>query len=281
MMVTGRPLAARTRPLLLTAMGLGVACVIASPYFAMLMTAVKPDREVGSIPPVLLPETWALANFINVFDAVPLAQWLWSTFIVAIGTTVLVMIVAIPAGYYTARVAFRGRRLYLYAILMTQLFSPAVLVIGLYRQFLELGLIDNLLAVILADAAFTMAFAIWILRGFFSTIPREIEEAAWMDGCSRFQSLTKIVLPLSRPALATAAIFTFIAAWNEFVVALTIISSRDKTLLTVGLQAFIGRYAIDWQWLFASAMIAIVPVLILFLLIQRHLVSGLTAGAAK
>jgi multiple sugar transport system permease protein len=126
-----------------------------------------------------------------------------------------------------------------------------------------------------------MAFSIWILSSFFSSIPKEIEEAAWIDGCSRLSTLTRIVLPLSLPGLTTAFIFTFIAAWNEFVIALTLTSSPDQEPLTVGLTALIGFYQVQWQYLFAGSLIAIVPVVILFAMIEKWLVGGLTAGSVK
>lgn len=262
-------------------LGLLVAAVAASPYFVMLMTALMPSDEVASIPPQAFPQHWQFSNFLTVFEAAPLADYIRSTLIVAVGSMFLVMAVAVPAAYYSARFRFRGRRAYLYTVLLTQLFAPALMVIGLYREFVALGLVDNYLALILTDAAFTQAFSVWMLRGFFGSIPRDLEEAAWIDGCSRMQALRRVTLPLALPGLVTAAIFTFIAGWNEFVVALTIISSENKKVLTVGLETFVGRQQVQWQYLFAGSIIAIVPVLILFSLIERHLVSGLTAGSVK
>jgi len=161
------------------------------------------------------------------------------------------------------------------------MFSPTALVVGLYRQFFELGLVDTYAALILTNAAFNLAFAIWILRAFFASIPREIEEAAAVDGCGRLRTLLQVVLPLSRPALVTAVIFAFIAAWNEYIVALTLMPDPTRKPLTVGITSYVTAYVQHWNLLFAAAVIAILPVVILFATIERHLVGGLTAGSVK
>ncbi|MFM6842125.1 MAG: carbohydrate ABC transporter permease, partial [Candidatus Planktophila sp.] len=153
--------------------------------------------------------------------------------------------------------------------------------VGIFREIVAFKLVDTYLALILVYSAFNMAFSIWILSSFFASIPKEVEEAAWIDGCSRFTTLTKIVLPLALPGLVTAFIFTFIAAWNEFVIALTLTSSPEHEPLTVGLTALIGQYQVQWNYLFAGSLIAIVPVVILFALIEKWLVGGLTAGSVK
>ena len=138
------------------------------------------------------------------------------------------MLAATPASYYVARHRFPGRSAFLFVVLVTQMFSPTALVVGLYREFFELGLVNTYAALILTNAAFNLAFAIWILRAFFASIPREIEEAAAVDGCGRIRTLLQVVLPLSLPGLVTAVVFAFIAAWNEYIVALTLMSDPDQ-----------------------------------------------------
>ena len=172
--------------------------------------------------------------------------------------------VAVPAAYFTARFQFRGRTAFLFLVLVTQMFSPTSLVVGIYREFFELNLVNTYLALILTNAAFNLAFAIWILHGFFASIPREIEEAAELDGCGRFGTLWRVMLPLTLPGLVTATIFTFIAAWNEYVVALTLMQDDAKKPLTVGINSYVTGYEQHWDQLFAASIIAIVPVVILF-----------------
>ena len=179
------------------------------------------------------------------------------------------------------RLKFIGKSLYTYIIIITQMFSPIVLLVGLYREIQWFGLMDSILGLILINTAFSQAFAVWILYGYFSTIPYELEQSAWIDGCTRWQALWKIVFPIAVPGIVTAVIFVFIQAWNEFVVALTLISTETNKPLTVGIHAFFGKYDVQWQYLFATSLVATIPVVILFLSIERYLVSGLTAGSVK
>ena len=200
---------------------------------------------------------------------------------VAGGATVLVLLVAIPAAYYSARRKFKGRTVFLLLVLVTQMFQPTALVVGIYGQFNQLGMIDDPAALILVNAGFNMAFAIWILNAYFGAIPKELEEAALVDGNTRLGAMFRVIIPLALPGIVTALIFTFISAWNEFIVALTLTSTPSKEPLTVGLNNFIGAYSVDWQHLFAGSVIATIPVIILFALIERKVVSGLTAGSVK
>ena len=204
-----------------------------------------------------------------------------ASLVIALVSTALALAAAIPAAYWTARQRFRGRSAFLFLVLVTQMFSPTALVVGLYREFFELDLVNTYTALILTNAAFNLAFAVWILRAFFASIPRDIEEAAEVDGCGRVGTLVRIVLPLSLPALVTAAIFAFIAAWNEYIVALTLMTDPARKPLTVGITSYVTAYVQHWNLMFAASVIAIVPVVILFALIERYLVGGLTAGSVK
>jgi multiple sugar transport system permease protein len=187
----------------------------------------------------------------------------------------------VPAAYYLARFRFRTRNLVMLLVLSTQMFAPTSMVIGIYREMVALGLVNTYLALILVNAGFYLAFSVWILSGFFASIPYEVEEAAMIDGCSKVSVLWRITLPLSLPGLITATIFTFITAWNEFVVALTLTSSIEIRPLTVGITGFIGLYEVQWHYVFATSLIAIVPVVFLFIAIEKWLISGLTAGSIK
>jgi multiple sugar transport system permease protein len=269
------------RSSLLSAAGALIATFFLFPYLVMLFTALKRDDELVTIPPRLLPQNWTPANFLDVWDAAPIAQHLKVTLIVASASTALTVVAAAPAAYYTARNEFRGRRLYMNLVLITQMFSPIALLIGLYREFLQIGLVDSYWALVLTNAAFNLAFTIWILNAYFKNIPAELEQAAWMDGCTRRQALTRIVLPLAAPGLVTAVIFCFIAAWNEYVIALTLINTPENQPLTLGVTSFIGLNETEWQYLFAASLIAVVPVVVLFGLIERYLIAGLTAGSIK
>ena len=269
------------RRVLLAGAGQLLALALLSPYLVMLLTALKPVGELRTTPPRLLPVAWQPGNFLDVLRDPAFQGWLTVSLVVALTSTALVLVAAVPAAYYTARHSFRGRAAFLFLVLVTQMFAPTALVVGLYRQFFELGLINTYTALILTNAAFNLAFAVWILRAFFASIPREIEEAAAVDGCSRLRTLVGIVLPLSRPGIVTAAVFAFIAAWNEYIVALTLMTDAEMRPLTVGITSYVTAYVQHWNLLFAASVIAIVPVVVLFALIEPYLVGGLTAGSVK
>ena len=195
-------------------------------------------------------------------------SWLTVSLVVAVASTLLVLVAAVPAAYHTARHRFPGRAAFLFLVLVTQMFAPTALVVGLYREFFELGLINTYTALIAVNAAFNLAFAIWILRAFFASIPREIEEAAAVDGCGRAATLLRVVLPVAAPGIVTAGIFAFIAAWNEYIVALTLMTDASMRPLTVGITSYVTAYVQHWDLLFAASVIAIVPVVVLFALIE-------------
>ncbi|WP_191564572.1 carbohydrate ABC transporter permease [Janibacter melonis] len=269
------------RRLPLTLAGAAVAIVFLLPYVVMVLDSLRTSRDVKTTPPSFLPRVWQWDTYAQVLGDERFRAWLQTSLVVAIGSTVLVVLVAVPAAYMTARYRFRGRMIFLVVILVTQMFSPTALVVGLYRQFFELNMVNTYGALILTNAGFNLAFAVWILHGFFSSIPTEVEEAALLDGATRMQVLWRVMLPLTRPGLVTATIFTFIAAWNEYVVALTLMIDDDKKPLTVGMRSYITGYEQNWDQLFAASVIAVVPVVILFAIIERHLVGGLTAGSVK
>ena len=269
------------RRLVLSAAGGLLAAALLAPYAVMLLTALKPEAELRVSPPRLLPIEWRPQNFWTVLRDPEFQSWLTVSLVVALVSTVLVLVAAVPAAYHTARHRFPGRAAFLFLVLVTQMFAPTALVVGLYREFFELGLINTSTALIAVNAAFNLAFAIWILRAFFASIPREIEEAAAVDGCGTAGTLFRIILPVAMPGIVTAAIFAFIAAWNEYIVALTLMTDTSMRPLTVGITSYVTAYVQHWDLLFAASTIAIVPVVILFALIEPYLVGGLTAGSMK
>ncbi|MEO3797932.1 carbohydrate ABC transporter permease [Nonomuraea sp. B10E15] len=248
------------------------------PYVVMLLTSLRSQDSLREVS--FWPEEWVWSNLTNFWTS-GLAGNLWVTLKVAAGSTVLVLLVALPAAYYSARHRFRGRTAFLILVLITQMFQPTAMLVGIYREFFQFGLVDSIWSLILVNGGFNLAFAVWILNAYFASIPRELEEAAFIDGNGRFGALFRITLPLALPGVITALIFTFIAAWNEFVVALTLTTTPENQPLTVALNSFIGQYQVDWQNLFAGSVIATIPVIILFALIERKVVGGLTAGSIK
>ena len=271
----------RARKVILPIIGFLIAAFFLAPYLVMFLSSLKDNGDLFASPARYLPRHWVWSNWVKAFTYAPLAGYLKVSCIIAGAGTALVLAVSMPAAYYTARFRFRGRTAYLYLVLITQMFAPTALVIGIYREFFQLHLTDTLVGLIIADASFNLAFAVWILQAYFASIPKEIEEAALLDGTTRMQALRRVVVPIAAPGVVTAVIFTFIAIWNEFVVALTLISSAGNYPLTVGLNSYIGEYQVEYQYLFVASLVAIIPVVILFAFIERFLIRGLTAGGVK
>ncbi|WP_405008338.1 carbohydrate ABC transporter permease [Kitasatospora purpeofusca] len=269
----------RPRTLVIAAVAWGLAALFLLPYLEMVVTAVRPADELRDAG--YLPSHFAWSNLVDVWRDSTLGANLRVTLLVAGGSTLLALAVALPAAYCTARTRFRGRKLFLLLVLVTQMFQPTALLVGLYREFHQLDMLNSVWTLILCNAAFNLAFAIWILTAYIGSIPVALEEAAMLDGLGRFGTLRKVVLPLAMPGIVTAVVFTFISAWNEFVMGLTLTTRSDSQPLTVGINSFIGNYTVQWNFLFAGSVIAILPVVVLFAVIERHVVSGLTAGSVK
>jgi multiple sugar transport system permease protein len=274
-----RPRPVSFRKVILTGVAWLVGLAFVAPYLEMLVTALKPEHEL--MRSSYLPTKWEWSNFVNVWKAAPIWQNMKVSLIVAGAATLVTLLCALPAAYYTARNRFWGRNGFLLLILVTQMFAPTALVIGIYREMVALNLTDTLLALILVNAAFNLPFCVWILHGYFASIPKELEEAAFLDSAGKIKALVRVTLPISTPGVVTAVVYTFIGAWNEYIVALTVTSSPNRQPLTVAIPSFVTQYQEHWQYLFATSLIAIVPVVILFVFIERYLIGGLTAGSVK
>ena len=266
--------------LLLYFVVLDVCIITLYPYFAMLCTALKSRNEIfgGN---TILPVTALWSNFIDIWSRAPMAKYMLNSILIAGGSTIIAMLCGIPAAYALARMKFKGQTAFLGVIIVSQMFAPVVLLIGIYKVMLNMGLTDSILGLIFINAAFNQAFTVWLLRGTFMGISAEMEQAATIDGCTRIQSMMKVLLPVAAPGIVTTLIFIFINAWNEYTVALCLISTDTFKPLTVGINTFNGYNIIEWQYLFAASIFAIIPVVILFMCIEKNLVSGLASGGVK
>ncbi|HEU6441446.1 MAG TPA: carbohydrate ABC transporter permease [Microvirga sp.] len=250
------------------------------PFAVMLITALKPSTEV--LTPTWWPSRIAWENFRTMWVATNFGNALRNSLYVSVLATLGSLIVSIPAAYALTRFDFRGREFYRQFLLVTQMLSPIVLVVGLFRLMVALGVIDSINAVTVVYAAFNIAFSVWMLQSYFATIPLDLEEAAWMEGAGRAKTLVKVFLPLAVPAMVVTAIFTFINAWNEFVIALTLLRSQDSYTLPIQIFSLVsGRYTVEWHHVMAATFAATIPVAIAFAWLQRYLVRGLALGAVK
>ena len=266
--------------LLLYFVVLDVCVITLYPYFAMLCTALKNRVEIFS-GNTILPVTALWSNFIDIWSRAPMAKYMLNSVLIAGGSTLIAMLCGIPAAYALARMKFKGQTAFLGFVIVSQMFAPVVLLIGIYQVMQALHLTDSILGLIFINAAFNQAFTIWLLRGTFMGISADMEQAATIDGCNRIQSMMKVLLPVAAPGIVTTLIFIFINAWNEYTVALCLISTDTLKPLTVGINTFNGYNIIEWQYLFAASIFAIIPVVILFMCIEKNLVSGLASGGVK
>ena len=259
-----------------------VVCVITLyPYYVMLITAFRSNAETLDMYFLhLLPTKWRWSNLSDIVSrGVP--RFLLNSLMIAGGATLLAMLCGIPAAYAMARMNFKGKKFFLGFVIMSQMFSPVVLLIGISQLMNALHLNDTILGLVFINAAFNQAFAIWLLRGTFVAIPSEMEQAAKIDGCGTIGSLVRVLLPMAAPGIVTTLIFVFINAWNEYTISTVLISTASNRPITVGITQFSSFNMIEWQYLFAASLLATIPVVILFMVIEKHLTSGLTSGGVK
>ncbi|MEV4172298.1 MULTISPECIES: carbohydrate ABC transporter permease [unclassified Nonomuraea] len=268
----------KTLPLHVIALIVGAFMVI--PVVYALIGGFKENSEL-SANPFGLPETWVTANYTDVLGSGSFWRQMWNSMFIAVATTVLTVALSALAGFVFARFAFRGRELFFTMFTAGLMFPFAVAILPIFVLLRTFGLLDNPLGVILTQAAFGLPLTIIILRGFFRSIPGEIEEAATIDGCTPFGFFWRILLPMARPAIATVSVLAIVGSWNNFMLPLVVFSEEVSWTLPLGIQQFQGQYASDTARILAYLILAMVPALGFYAIAERHLVGGLTAGATK
>lgn len=251
------------------------------PLIVMISTSFKTSQEVYIPPPTFLPRAPTIQNYFDIWTVAPLTTFFRNSLLIGLGSTLIALVLAIPAAYALTRFRFRGRRFYQLFLLGIQMFPPIVIILGIFRVVAGLNMVDSLTTVVLLNAIFSLSFAIWMLEGYFATIPPEIEEAAMMDGNSRLGAMLNMILPLSWPGLVAVTIFGFMNGWNEFLFALTFIRSQDKLPLTIGLFKFVTRFQVQWHQLMAASLLTTIVVVVLFMLVQNQLTRGMVALGEK
>ena len=259
---------------------LAFAVIIFFPYYWMFVSSVE-QGSIYSWPPNLLPQEFSFDAYRFIFAERDLFTWLKNTFLVAGSVSVFCTVISINAAYALSRFNTRSTRLFTVAILFSQMLPAALIVVPLFVVFRQLGMYDSLLGLAIADTAFILPVSTWLLKGFFDQIPVEIEQQAMIDGCSRLSAFYRVTLPLALPGLVVVVAMSFIAGWDEFFLARSLIASQDNWVLSVGLTSFKGEFTIAWNQLMAAAVVFALPALVFFLIVQRYLVAGLSAGAVK
>ncbi len=257
------------------------AVIMVTPFLYMLSTSFKTQQYVLATPPQWIPRPATLSNYASAFKSDDFPRYFLNSVLVAVSATVLSLLLSSMMAYAFARFRFPGREL-LFRILLLGLMIPAMMLI--IPQFIlakYLGLLDSLAGLVIFYVAASLALNTFLLRGFFEAVPVELEQAMEVDGAGSITRYWRLILPLSRPALATATIFTFLASWDEYPWALTIINTPEKRTLPLGIALFQGQNATLWGLVFAASIVAIGPVIVVFVTFQRHFVQGLTSGAIK
>jgi len=276
-------MSASTRRWLYLALAVLLTAIVLFPVYWMFVTSILPSRMVLSRDPPLIPplDAASFASYFEVFRRRPVLTWILNSAMVVAGSTLVSLFVATLAGYSLSRFHTPAQRVAGATLLLSKMLPSSLVVIPFFVMFTSLKLTDSVAGLVLANVAVGVPFATWMMKGFFDTLPRELEAAAEVDGATRLQALWLIVLPLARPGLAACGIYLAIVAWSEFVFARTLVSRPENWLVTVGLQSFIGEYLVDWPALMAAGMVSLLPMFVLFLLLEPFLVSGLTSGAVK
>ena len=251
------------------------------PLFWLVRISLTPDALLYSEGTTLWPSQTTFANFTYVLEQSPFPTFFTNTVIVSLGTAAIVTVLAAGVGYAFSRFRFAGKRAVMIFLIITQLFPLVMVITPLYQLLAPLGLVNTRVGLVIVFSAFNLPFAAFLMHSFFEGIPRELEQAAMIDGCTRFQALIRIILPLMLPGIGATLGFVFTAAWSELLFSLMLISSEDLKTFAVGLLSFVGRSGVDWGQMMAAATLALIPPAIFFTLIQRYLVGGLTAGAVK
>jgi multiple sugar transport system permease protein len=251
------------------------------PIYWLVKIAITPDRLIYTEGTQIWPSTFTLDNFTSVLFLTDFLVYFKNSMIVSLGTAFFTTLVATAAGYAFSRFHFRGKAIIIALMLITQMFPLLMIIAPIYKIMAGLRLLDSLTGLIIVYTAFNVPFATFLMQGFFDGIPKDLEEAAMIDGCTRFEALRKVIFPLTLPGLAATLGFIFTAAWSELLFALMLINSDDKMTFPVGLKTFVSKFAVDWGQMMAAGTLALIPSCIFFILIQRFLVQGLTAGAVK
>lgn len=251
------------------------------PLIWIFTTAVKPSTELFAIPPKLLPSAPTVANFAAVFTNGDILHMFGNSLLVGLLATLISLLLGLPAAFGFARHRYRFSGVLLGAVLVTRMFPPVALALPFFLELRQVGLLNSPAGLVIAYIPIVLPLVIWMLEGFFREFPEELLEAARLDGLNTIPLLLRIVLPLSRPAVAVAALFGFLSAWNEFVIALTLTSTPQAETMPVGIASYVTQFQTLWGQMTAASVLYLVPVLIATLLAQRHIISGLMSGATK
>lgn len=260
-----------------------VFCILLFPLYWIFVTSLKTEQEIFQTPPTFWPKVLNTVSYLVQLDNGDFNMFrsFGNSLIIAISSMMISIVLAVPASYGIARYAFKGKKLVILGFLVTQMLPVSVLLTPLFIMFKNMHLYNTLWATIFADATIGIPFSILILKNYFASIPKELEEAAYIDGCTRFTAFFKVLIPIAKQGVIVCGIFSFLYAWGDLAYGMTFIIDQEKRPITAGIFNFMGQYGTKWSYLTAFAVVTIIPVALIFIFMQKYIISGMTSGAVK
>lgn len=268
---------------LLSILSVILLIILLFPLFWIIMTSLKTEQEIFRNPPTIFPEVLNLESYAAQLESgdFNMFQSFGNSLFISVSCMVIAVLLAVPASYGIARYHFKGKKLIVLGFLITQMLPVSVILTPMFIIFRNMNLLNNPLAAILADATIGIPFSVLILRNYFASIPKELEEAAYIDGCNRFTAFIRILVPIARPGVIVCAVFSFLYAWGDLAYGMTFIQNQQMRPITAGIFNFMGQYGTKWSYLTAFAVVTIIPVALIFIFMQKYIISGMTNGAVK
>jgi len=272
----------KEKNIILCCMSIILACIMLFPIYWIVVSSFKTNAEIFASPPTFIPANFTLESYTSQFIGKnSIVVTFGNSCIVAITSMILACMLAIPAAYGLARFKMRGKKTFIMIFLVTQMLPVALILTPMFLTYKNLGLLDTVWAPIISDTTISVPFVVLILRTYFLALPRELEDSARIDGCNTFTAFTKIMLPISYPGLIMTAAFSFLYAWGDLAYALTFITSPEKRTMTASIYNFMGKYGIQWNSIMAYGVLLVLPVVLVFIFLQKYIIGGLTNGAVK
>ncbi|NLZ82127.1 MAG: carbohydrate ABC transporter permease [Clostridiales bacterium] len=258
-------------------------CFLLFPLYWILATSLKTEKEIFQIPPTFWPEVLNLKSYMVQLEGGDFNMFhsFGNSLIISLGSMSIAIVLAVPASYGIAKYNFKGKKAIILGFLVTQMLPVSVLLTPLFIMFKNMHLYNTIWSTILADATIGIPFSVLILKNYFAAIPKELEEAAYIDGCNKFTAFVRVLIPIAKPGVVVCGVFSFLYAWGDLAYGMTFIIDQEKRPITAGIFNFMGQYGTKWSYLTAFAVVTIIPVALIFIFMQKYIISGMTSGAVK
>jgi multiple sugar transport system permease protein len=258
-------------------------CVLLFPLYWIFVTSIKTEKEIFQIPPTFWPKVLNTKSYLAQVQSGDFNMFrsFGNSMIISVGAMLIAIVLAVPASYGIAKYHFKGKRAIILGFLVTQMLPVSVLLTPLFIMFQKMHLYNTWWSTMIADATIGIPFSVLILKNFFAAIPKEIEEAAYIDGCNKFTGFIRVLIPIAKPGVVVCGIFSFLYGWGDLAYGMTFLLDQERRPITAGIFNFLGQYGTKWSYLTAFAVVTIIPVALIFILMQKYIISGMTSGAVK